>query len=458
MKITLRFSLIVLPLVSFCQVVFSEPCLTQELSTVAEIQAVYSKSTVTQPTFKEKTVTAVFYDDMGKPMSFAIQDYEGTPGIRVISRTPVSVGKKVNVTGVFEKLRGERVLKGTSVTIVSSGAPVPKPMCVRAADVGGGSNDGQQAVVDDVTAVPTPKLAKGINNTGLYVKLFGRVTASVNTGTYDGYFYISDGAIVNTLWGETIELGIRDGSGHVGIRCRPPADNNTKRAGALPAVGDHVEVTGVVGTYEINGLTARYLWTTNWKSADMSTYTVDIPYVGFNLLSLPGQPVDPDPLIVFQGFSIDGMLFRWDSCYQGLDAYNAFEPDWFEPVNNSTGYWLNATHAGTIRYLGYTDSNKSDKWISVCAGWNILGMPFTHNTKWDDWKATDGTLVKSIQTARGQMLSSEIYGWDPVTQTVQPVGLNCDQASIKQLNVGRGYWVRTYRDIALIAPSGSEAP
>lgn len=284
------------------------------------------------------------------------------------------------------------------------------------------------------------------------------MTASVNTGTYDGYFYISDGAIVNTLWGEKIELGIRDGSGHMGIRCRPPADSNTKRSGVLPAVDDYVEVTGVVGTYEINGLAARYIWTTSWKPADMCTYAVDIPCAGFNLLSLPGQPVDPDPLIVFQGFEIDGMLFRWDDYYQGLDAYNAFEPDWFEPVNNSTGYWLNATHSGTIRYLGYKDLDKSDKWISLGAGWHILGVPFTHNTKWDDWKATDGTLVKSIQTARGQMLSSEIYGWDPATQTVLPVGLNCDQARIKQLDVGRGYWVRTYRDIALIAPSGSVAP
>lgn len=107
---------------------------------------------------------------------------------------------------------------------------------------------GANILFDDLSVTCNADPAEGLSNIGLFTKIFGKVTKVENTYGYAGYFYVDDGS------------GLKDNSGFVGIKCRPPSFSN---AGDLPTEGQTVEVTGVIGI--ANG--ARYFWTDKWEAA-----------------------------------------------------------------------------------------------------------------------------------------------------------------------------------------------
>jgi hypothetical protein len=97
--------------------------------------------------------------------------------------------------------------------------------------------------VDDATASPA-KMSTATNNVGILQTIYGKVTNAYVTGEFTGYFYVDDGS------------GIQDGSGSVGVMCRPID------VLFFPGMNDYVSVTGVMGVRQINGRNARYLWST----------------------------------------------------------------------------------------------------------------------------------------------------------------------------------------------------
>lgn len=402
-------------------------------------------------------VTSIIYGNDGRQIGFTAEDADRHAGIRVVSNTPVRIGDRVSANGRIMEDRKERVLRADAI-VASKGKYNVEPFVMRVRDTGGGKSDLQEAVVNDATMSwsQSSRKAKGLNNVGLLVTLRGKVTGAVDTGTYDGYFYIDDEGEAVSADGAVCELGVRDGSGFRGMRCRP-APNADGTPGALPREGEYVEVTGVIGVEDINGENARYLWTRSWSPAKFEEVSIPIAE-GWNLLSLPAQPVNPDPAAVFADFNIDYYLYAWDASTQSMTAYDSFAPDWFGGLSSSTGYWLISDRSGTVTYTAYADPPGHDRWLPLREGWNIIGMPFKHKTWWDDWKATDGLGMKSIQTARGDMLHSAIFGFDKYMQCLVEVGLHCDQALLEDMEPGCGYWVRATRDIALVAPADSIAP
>lgn len=129
----------------------------------------------------------------------------------------------------------------------SHGNLVPKPLGMRNNQTGGGKCGAQGAVIDHSA---TGQMAVGLNNVGLLVRLYGKVTARSGMD-WNGYFYIDDGS------------GLDDGSGHIGLKCR--VSGSEIDPGALPSVGSFAVVTGVMGVKTIDGVNARYLWTTSVK-------------------------------------------------------------------------------------------------------------------------------------------------------------------------------------------------
>jgi len=406
-----------------------------------------------------RIVTAAFYDDDGmggfEPSSFAVEAEDRSSGIRILSGAPVIPGDIVDIVGMTATVDGERVIVATSVTIMSMGNPMPHPFNISTLHSGGGEYFAQGAVVNDATQFP-PVMACDMNSVGLLMTLTGRVTAASDTGAYDGYFYLDD-AYGDAIWG--FETGLKDGSGNIGVRCRPAADM-VGFADILPVVDDFVEVTGVMGVTEINGLNARYLRTTSWQPATTTGVTSPLGtvVVAWNLLSVPYQPQDPNPAAVLSGIDIDAKLYGWDACTQSLLVYDMWMPNAFGPIWISDGYWLNSDFDETLSYTGYTD-NGLDRWISLPAGWKIIGHPFDGTTPWADWNVANGVSTETIETARDNgSLESLGYWWNNSTQSLMTLGLWDDWPDTDQLDKWHGYWVQSYEDLGLIAPAASVVP
>jgi len=179
-------------------------------------------------------VTACYYDDDGNggytPVSFAIESPNRSHGIRVISKSVVKVGDDVTITGAQSTENGEPVIQATSVIVNSSDNTVPSPL-------------GMSNLVSGSSI--------GLNNMGILTRLWGKVTESVDTGNYSGYFYIDDGSHCD------------DGSGIIGIKCRPAASAIGKSPDPLPAKGDFVYLTGIMGAQA----NSPYFWTQSITTA-----------------------------------------------------------------------------------------------------------------------------------------------------------------------------------------------
>jgi hypothetical protein len=141
--------------------------------------------------------------------------------------------------------------------------------------------------------------------------------------------------------------------------------------------------------------------------------------------------------------------------------YDMWGPDTFGGMTASAGYWFNAETSGTLSYWAYP-ADGLDRWISVypCGGGYsaLIGMPFTGNTAWENWKATDGVSTKTLydasQYGAGWLQSTGVW-WDETTQSLVDFGLPDDWPTTNILQSWHGYWITAYQKLGLIAPAPS---
>jgi hypothetical protein len=196
-------------------------------------------------------VTAQFHDDQVAPFSFAVESPDRASGIRVLWQSEVAPGDDVRISGKVAVDSAEIVIRATEVTVNASGQEVPDPLTMTGMASGGSKLGLQAGVVNDAgTGAP----AQGLNNIGLLVTLFGKVTQSSPGSFQEGGFYVDDGS------------GLNDGSGNRGILCRPPLFFGFP--GPVPDTGRYVRVTGVMGARKSGSVNVRYLWTTGWEYLD----------------------------------------------------------------------------------------------------------------------------------------------------------------------------------------------
>jgi len=141
------------------------------------------------------------------------------PAMALMSTVPRD--SVVDVTGVLSTIDGERVLIDATITPTSPPqAPIEiPPLGMNNKALGGGP-------IGKFTLGVYPN-GRGVNNMGLLVKIWGRVTYVADDNTY---FYIDDGS------------GLRDGSEHVGML----VDLSGHPGGIVPPKqGAYVSVTGI---------------------------------------------------------------------------------------------------------------------------------------------------------------------------------------------------------------------
>lgn len=202
------------------------------------ISAVKGFPAETRVSLKRAIVTAAF-DDV-----FYIESDDRMSGIRVLYPSHnLMTGMRANVLGLVRtNADGERYIEAESVSLAGVGSVTP--VAIRASMLGGNGllydpelGTGQQGtkVWQRIKGVWTLVDVLGPNNIGLLVKTWGRVTY-VGTDT----FFVDDGS------------GLRDDSGHIGVRVYAPGL-------ILPPVNSYITLVGISSCFKSEGVVYRRL-------------------------------------------------------------------------------------------------------------------------------------------------------------------------------------------------------
>jgi len=163
----------------------------------------------------------VTFGDPGHEGAFYIEELDRFAGIRVEGGLLPAEGDMVSASGVMSTVGGERALVGADVLTLSSSNPLPPPLGMANRNLGGGAFG---------LYVPGVTGAAGLNNIGLLVTTWGKVTQ-----IGDGYLYIDDGSNLcdGTFTGEEENIGVR-------VVCDPQGYES----------GDYLVVTGISSCFE----------------------------------------------------------------------------------------------------------------------------------------------------------------------------------------------------------------
>lgn len=222
------------------------------------INAVSSATDGTCVNLDGAVASSIYYGDTATTypgVAFAVQNPDRSAGVRVAwqweeaeSAQKVIPGNVVSIGGYVRIANGERYIQANSVAVKGTNSATPSPLFL--------TNKAGTSMFDVYDNVDSGTLCTGLNNMGLFVKLVGKVSyvSTDNPLTFGEYFYINDGSNLN------------DGSGNIGIRCRPTGDSYGPLY--MPEADKYVAVTGVLGSTTVNNKSVRYFWTYNWEYVD----------------------------------------------------------------------------------------------------------------------------------------------------------------------------------------------
>jgi len=214
---------------------------------------------------------------------------------------------------------------------------------------------------------------------------------------------------------------------------------------------------------DINGgtLTCRGVRASNGSEFDeftiakLITATSPTLPAGWHLISLPSEPQDPDPAVVFAGVPIDEALFRYNTATKAYVMYQALDPGTFGPVSAGEGYWLNLTESHTISYEAYSTGSSQTVDLPQ-AGWWLIGAPRDTATGLDVLRMRDDTTGGTYSLIVARMLgwiNLPVYAYDAAAGGYLTVGFEPWRHSL-ELQPWSGCWMATNRDdLVLIVPA-----
>lgn len=171
----------------------------------ASIQAAKLLPNGTVISLPTRVVSAVF------PTAFYIEESGLTSGIRVELTTALVANQSVRVLGkVGVAANGERAILEPIVPDAPTAGVAIAPVAVANTAVGGATSG----------LTPGPTAGKGTNNTGLLVKITGKVTSVVADG-----FYLDDGSKLS------------DGTGNVGVKVWTGKASSATNGASLSVIG-----------------------------------------------------------------------------------------------------------------------------------------------------------------------------------------------------------------------------
>ncbi|KPJ64827.1 hypothetical protein AMK68_00450 [candidate division KD3-62 bacterium DG_56] len=178
---------------------------------------------------------------------------------------------------------------------------------------------------------------------------------------------------------------------------------------------------------------------------------------GWHMISLPLEPVDPDPEVVFAGLPISGNLHRYDHDKLGYVTYYDFAPSPFGDMAVGEGYWFCCLDpAGCqIQYQAYNDRQESMVELPT-SGWYMIGGNAIHN-HFEGLAVTTDTDASLFPEAANVWVQDPFFGYDNLAGGYFTAGVlpTDDDHYLRPWN---GYWAYAFvGDLALVVP-GDQPP
>ncbi len=165
---------------------------------------------------------------------------------------------------------------------------------------------------------------------------------------------------------------------------------------------------------------------------------------GWNILSLPAIPYDPDPTVVFEGHDIcNGNLCKNVGAPGMVDfiCYNCSDPSSFGNITTGVGYWWNCVASPcSLPYSGPFIT--SDLVIDLPAlGWYSIGVNSKSvHVNQISFTKTDTSETKTFGEAANVWFQDPMMGKGP--SGYYNVGLTV--GSSRYLEPTHGYWIYTF--------------
>jgi len=162
------------------------------------------------------------------------------------------------------------------------------------------------------------------------------------------------------------------------------------------------------------------------STAQAETIYNGMIYPGENWISVPAEPYDAAPALVFEDVPINGSLTRRDPATQAQIVYNAADPSLFGDVARGVGYSLNFTGTEPMRvsFKGTDDRLFGKVRVRLYHGENWIGTPWNHSIDFASIYLNDGTQYVPISQAINMgWLMPDWIGLDPVYQAAFTVSL-----------------------------------
>lgn len=248
------------------------------------------------------------------------------------------------------------------------------------------------------------------------------------------------------LAGNTLYQGSWDGT----LYALNPADGSRKWSYRLPAgIGSSPAISNgwlYVGCNDGN----LYAFTQGAPQIQMVS-PINFIHTGWNLVSVPGLPVNPDPAAVFSGIDVaNSSLQYWRNEVPGgsYQSYGAIF-GWTGPIVVGTPYWLlNAGSPHTLSFPGNliaTDQTVTIPSQPATTHWAMFGTPMGHRVSCSDVRfslASDpGNRVDWKTAYRNNWVESMAIGFDSSTSGYFTTGLADYLPDRTVLEPWFGYWL-----------------
>lgn len=173
---------------------------------------------------------------------------------------------------------------------------------------------------------------------------------------------------------------------------------------------------------------------------------------GWNLLSIPEEPTDPDPATVLAPIAGSfSQVFAFDAC-DPADPWKLYDPadaaasDLLE-LDPTKGFWIDATTAASLPSDGTLAPTTS--W-QLCTGWNLIGYPAGEPRHiWNALQSIEGKYIRAF----GFDLADPGDPWE-IWDAGAPDWAN----DLTFLRPGFGYWILVTEDVTLTIANQADAP
>ena len=286
----------------------------------------------------------------------------------------------------------------------------------------GASKEASSGIDDglDIPAPMPPPDNQGVDSSGL-VRL--NVYFDIGETTHLRRDFRAD-----TLGPMTYQLDLRSDQDSVELtwdmRAVPPRYNSVKLKQTSPANGLVIDL--LEESSAIIGATASQ--TTTFELALREA--IDVTLIpGWNLISIPGQPLDNNPQSLISPESgIVPPFYRWEA--------TTFTYQQVEELRVGEGYWILTTNDSESKLeIPYRSVDSYTQ--SLSTGWNMIG---SLNQSAD--------FSQPIDTPDNSIFPQSLFSWEATGFSYQ---------LSNQIEPGKGYWVLTLADCQLTVDAGTTA-